>query len=478
MKRTLTALLLALAMVLSLAACGSQPGSQSQTGSDSTVSSTPAGDSSTSADETEDDTDAAPLTEEDVYARMEEIISDPEHPLAAAGLGVIKDGEIIFADTVGVSRFNAEDASKNIPANKDTKYRIASISKLCAAIGAWQLIEQGKIDPDADVSDYLGFELRNPNYPDTPITVRMLMSHTSSIREGGDNSGSYSIPYGHDISEFFTPGSEYACEEPWAPEGQAPGEYFSYANMNYCLLATIMEKVSGERFDRYMTDHVFAPMGLTCSYNVASMDPAAQEQVGTLYRKFNEAGEYDPANGTWTAQVDDFTDGYPTEDYADYEIGTNGSLFGPMGSLRISIPELCAIMQMFSNDGTYNGVQILKPETIDEMFTPVWTYDPELENGDTYYDLMLCYGMGPQIFTSTIGDSLVADQVLPFAGHTAEAYGLLGGMAFDRETGNGLVYIVGGTGCDMDDYYGEYSSFYGWEEALLTLGAEYANFDY
>jgi CubicO group peptidase (beta-lactamase class C family) len=369
--------------------------------------------------------------------------------------------------------------ANNIAANADTKYRIASISKLNTAIGVWQLIERGDIAPEDDVSQYLGFELRNPSYPDTPITIKMLMSHTSSVREDGDNSGMYNIPLGHDISEFFTEGEEYYCEGCWAPEEEAPGEFFSYANMNYCLLATIIENVSGERFDRYMTDHVYEPMGLTCSFNVADMSEDVQENIGTLYRKKNENDEYDPINGKWVAQVDDYSDGYPApEDYDSYEIGTNGSLFGPQGGLRISIKELCAIMQMFCNDGSYNGVQILKPETVDQMFEPAWTYDEELENGDTYYDLMRSYGMGPHIFTNTGGDRLVENQDLPFVGHTSEAYGLLGGMGFDRETGNGLVYVVAGTGSDMDQYFGEYSTFYRWEELLMTYGAAYAKFDY
>ncbi len=465
MKKTL-ALILALAMLATVFA-GCAPKKEEQTVDPVEPSATP-----------EAPADNNALTEDELIARMEEIAADPEHPLAAAAIGVIKDGKVIFANTVGNKQIDNENPANNIAANADTKYRIASISKLCAAIGAWQLIEQGLIDPEADISDYLGFEVRNPNFPDTAITVKMLMSHTSSIREDGDNSGNYNIPYGHDISEFFQEGAEYYCDGCWAPAEEAPGEYFSYCNMNYCLLATIMEKVSGERFDLYMKDHVFAPMGLTCGYNVSDMPENVQKEVGTLYRKFNEAGEYDPQNGLWTAQVDDFTDGYPHNDYSDYVIGTNGSLFGPMGSLRVSVNELCQIMLMLCNNGEYEGKQILKPETVDRMFTPVWTYDPATENGDTYYGLMLCYAMGPHIFTNTDGDRLVADQDLPFEGHTSEAYGLLGGLGIDREKGNGIVYIVAGTGSDMDEYYGEYSSFYGWEEALLTAGAQFAQFDY
>ncbi|MBR3972771.1 MAG: beta-lactamase family protein [Oscillospiraceae bacterium] len=412
------------------------------------------------------------ISRENLISRMQEIISDPEHPLMAAAIGVLKNGCVLFSDAVGKKQLGSDDATG------DTKFRIASISKLVTAVGVWQLIEQNRIDPDVDISGYLGFKLRNPHYPDTPITVRMLLSHTSSIRDGG-KPGSYNIPLGHSISEFFTEGTRYHMPRCWAPAEEAPGKFFAYCNMNYCLLGTIVERVSGERFDEYMTNHVFTPMGLSCSFNVSGMPEAVQAQVGTIYRKVDAHDEYDPVNGTWTAQVDDFSDGYPHEDYSGYIIGSNGSLFGPMGSLRISVKELCCIMQMLCSGGTFNGTQILMAETIEYMFTPAWTYDPDLKNGDTYDGMMRCYGMGPHIFTNTnMADRIVSGQNLPFAGHTADAYGLLGGMCFDRKNGNGLIYIVAGTGSDKSKYLGKYSAFYGWEEALLAAGAEFAGFEY
>ena len=400
---------------------------------------------------------------------MQAVLDNPEHPVLTAAVGILKEGQVLFADAVGQKQLGGDAAAA------DTKYRIASISKLVTAVGVWQLIEQGRIDPDADVSGYLGFVLRNPAYPDTPITVKMLLSHTSSIRE---RPGSYNIPYGHPISEFFTEGKPYHNPTCWAPLGEAPGVYFAYCNMNYCLLGTVIENVSGQRFDRYMTDHIFAPLGLSCSYHVAGMPREVQAQVGTLYRKLNADGVQDPVNGVWTAQCDDFTGGYPREDYAGYTVGTNGSLFGPMGSLRISIRELCRIMEMFCGKGSWQGIQILRPETVDRMFTPVWTFDRSRKNGDNYAGLMNCYGMGPHIFTNTLGDRLVPGQALPFAGHTAEAYGLVGGMGFDREKGNGIVYFVAGIGGDMSKSAGTYSAFYRWEEALLTAAAEFAQFAY
>lgn len=390
----------------------------------------------------------------------------------ASAIGVVKDGKILFANTVGWKQLD------KAPATGDTKYRIASISKLSTAVGIWQLIEQGLMDPEGDVSSYLGFELRNPHHPTIPITLKMVMSHTSSIRDG-DVPASYNIPYPHPLSAFFTEG--HCCYNPqcWAPAEEAPGVYYQYCNMNYCLLGQMIENVSGQRFDRYMIDHVYAPMGLSCSFNVSEMPDSVKTQVGTLYRKFNEAGEYAPLGGNWVPQCDDFSNGYPKLDYSDYVLGTNGSLFGPQGGLRVSVRELCQIMLMFCNGGSHNGAQILKPETVDRMFAPVWTYDPGKKNGFNDNLSTNCYGMGPQIFFNIpMGDRIVEDQVLPFEGHNACAYGLLGGLLFDRSKGNGIVYIVAGTGSDPEQYSGTYSSFYGWEEALLTAAADFAQFVY
>ena len=409
---------------------------------------------------------------ETLLARMMAIAADPEHPLMAAAVGIVKNGRVLFSGAVGHKQLTGEAATA------DTKYRIASISKLSTAIGIWQLIERGLMDPEGDISQYLGFTLRNPHHPDIPLTLKMVMCHTSSIRDG-EVPGSYNIPYGYPITAFFEAG--HPCHNPdcWAPAVEVPGVYYHYCNMNYCLLGHMIEHVSGQRFDQYMIEHVFAPMDLSCSFNVAEMPDRVKAQVGTLYRKHDPSGAYDPIGGTWTPQCDDFTGGYPNPDHSGYAVGTNGSLYGPMGSLRISMNELCQMVLMFCSGGSYNGVQILRPETVERMFTPAWTYDPQLHNGNNYNRMMNCYGMGPHIFLNIdMGDRIVKGQDLPFEGHTAEAYGLLGGMLFDRRRGNGLLYIAAGTGSDPDRYPGRYSSFRGWEEDLLTAAADCAQFDY
>lgn len=109
----------------------------------------------------------------------------------------------------------------------------------------------------------------------------------------------------------------------------------------------------------------------------------------------------------------------------------------------------------------------------------VWTYDPLRKNGDNYGGLMNCYGMGSHIFTNTdAGDRMVIGQDFPFAGHTAEAYGLIGGMGFDSRKGNGIVYFIAGFRGDMHKCFGKYSAFYRPEEFLLTACVHFAQFAY
>jgi CubicO group peptidase (beta-lactamase class C family) len=144
------------------------------------------------------------LEYDEILKRIQSIIKNPEAPLLAGELAVLKNNETIFCKSLGTSRLN-RDGTENKTSNEFTKYRTASISKLFTAIAIWQLEEKGLLNVTDEASKYLNFPLRNPKFPDTPITIEMLLSHTSSARENGSN---YNIPYNHHISEFFTDESE------------------------------------------------------------------------------------------------------------------------------------------------------------------------------------------------------------------------------------------------------------------------------
>jgi CubicO group peptidase (beta-lactamase class C family) len=402
---------------------------------------------------------------------LKAIVDNPERPLAGLSVVVVRRGKIAYQGYFGNREINSEDSGKSLKVDRNTKFRIASISKLVTAIGIMQMVEQNIIDLDEDAGRYLGFRFRNPNYPDMPVTVRMLMSHTSSVRDGE----SYKFPPTDTLDQAFVPGGKYwENGSHWAAAGESgkdlsPGKYFDYANLNYGVLGTILEAVSGERFDRYMRTHVILPLGLKASYNMQYFSIPELKQVSVIYRKRDSKENWDP-QGPWYAQVDDFhgVPVTPPEGADRYIPGKNATWMAPQGGLRISALDLSRIMRMFLNRGEFKGVRIIKPETVNLMFSPQWTYDKLKRNGDTYKDLMLCYGLGPQILTNAAGDRLLEKGNPVMMGHIGEAYGLLSCMMMDFDRRDGYIYIIGGLGADPEKNRGSYSSFFKWEEEIGT----------
>ena len=405
------------------------------------------------------------LSNEEINKRIQKIINNENAPLIGGSLAVIKNNTTLYCDSIGISRL------KNESSNKDIKYRTASISKLFTAIAIWQLDEQGKLNVSEDVSKYLNFQLKNPKFNNITITIKMLLSHTSSIRESDSN---YNIPLGYNISDFFTNGTEIYYDKAYSEK--EPG-YFEYVNMNYCLLGTIIENVTNTRFDKYMIENVLKPLNITGSFNIYEMEKEYLDKVGTIYRKLNEKKEFD-IKGEFIPQMDDFSEGYPKKNFSNYTIGTNGALFGPQGGLRISIEELTHLVYMFLNNGTYNNKTILKKETIDKMLTKIWEYDKSTNNGNTNNDYDLVYLGGPTMIINKGKNRLHKRKRFNFTGHTADAYGLFGGLFFDRIKGYGVVYIGNGDSKNVSQYNPSYSSYNNWALEFIDLADEIAYFDY
>ena len=414
--------------------------------------------------------DKLKIPNDEIIKRIESIINNKDSPLLAGGLAVIKDNQTLFCKSIGKARLN-KDGTVNKTSNEFVKYRTASISKLFTAIAIWQLEEKGSLNITDEASKYLNFTLRNPNFPETPITIEMLLSHTSSISEKGPN---YNIPYNHHISEFFLEDSDIYYNGSYSKTNY-PG-YYDYMNINYCLLGTIIENVSKQRFDLYMIEHVLEPLNITGSFNIYEMSKEALDETGTLYEKLTN-GEFD-INGYWTARMDDFVNGYPKANYSEYVIGTNGALYGPMGDLRVSLTELTHLIHMFLNNGTYNNNIILKKETIEKMFKIIWKYDKKKNNGNTYNDYDYAYAGGPSVITNIGRNRLHEKKNLNFSGHTADAYGLFGGLFFDRIKGYGLVYRGNGVSINLEKNVYSFSPYNKWAIDFIKLADEIAQFDY
>ncbi|MEI6727928.1 MAG: serine hydrolase, partial [Actinomycetes bacterium] len=277
--------------------------------------------------------------------QLRAVMQTPDMPILAIQAVVLKQGRVVYAQSFGPRYVDNAVPANDLPATNDTKYRIASISKMVAAVGLMQLVEKGKIDLDADVSKYLGFSFRNPNFPNAKITTRMLLSHTSSLRDGDY----YSFPATDKLSDYVTPaGAHFEGGARWATPiagtDASPGHYFSYQNLNYGVLATILEAVTHERFDRYMQTHVLDPLGADASYDVRWFSLCDLRNVGVLYRQMDANGVWD-SNGPWYPQVDDYRGVRPPAPVGadSYVPGTNATWESPQGGLRISALDLSRV---------------------------------------------------------------------------------------------------------------------------------------
>ncbi len=415
---------------------------------------------------------AAPLAASQAEAltrRLQAIVDDPAIPLPGLSVVAIRAGEIVYSRQFGYQRL-ATATTPAQPMDADTMLRIASISKLVTTLGAMKLVEQGRLALDADVGDYLGYRLRNPHFPQQPITLRMLLTHTSSLRD----EGGFKFDPNVDLKEVLLPGGRLHGKGAMWSATHAPGRWFEYVNVGSGVVATIMERAGGERFDRLMRRLVFDPMGLKAGFYLADFAPANIDDVATLYRRRDKDGaeRWDP-KGPWIAQTDDFhvTLPSPPPGLDRYRPGANGTLFGPQGSLRISTGELAQLMLMLMNEGRHGSQQILKPETVRTVLSRQWTIQEGVNgsasgDGGTFHGLYGAWGLGNQHFLDASarkdgrarGDRLVEGGGFTGVGHLGWAWGLNALFVFDPRTKNGMIYAASGVGDDPDRHPGRFSS--------------------
>jgi CubicO group peptidase (beta-lactamase class C family) len=397
---------------------------------------------------------------------LQAIVNDPAMPLPSLSVVAIHHGEIVYSQQLGSKRV-ATATSPAQPVDANTMFRIASISKFVTTLGTMKMVEQGRLPLDADISDYLGYRLRNPNFPNHPITLRMLLTHISSLHDDGGFKWEPMV----DLRDVLLPGRRfYGKGDAWS-KSAPPGQYFEYVNFNWGIIATIMERASGERFDHLMRHLIFDPMEMKAGFYLADFAPANINDIATLYRKREKDGDeiWDP-NGPWIAQSDDFGAQAPVPPAGldNYVVGTNGTIYGPQGGLRISANELAKIMLMLMNDGRYGNKQILKPGTIAAIFTRQWTLtaDGKNDNGDSDHGLYRAWGLGNQQFidVSTVkngragGDQLVEGGGFKGVGHLGWSWGMNAFFVFDPQTKNGMIYVSNGVGANPELHPGRFSS--------------------
>jgi CubicO group peptidase (beta-lactamase class C family) len=210
-----------------------------------------------------------------------------EHAVMGISVAVVKKGKVIYTHSFGL-----KNAETNTPLTDDCLFRIASISKSFSATSIMQLAEAKKLSLDDDISKLAGFSVRNPKYPGTVITLRMVMSHLSSI---------------NDSQGYFTLDAINPDKNPdWAKcySDYEPGKGYRYCNLNYNMVGTIIERISGERFDQYVKQHVLNPLGLYGGYCVDSLDAS---RFATIYEYNDSLKQHIPSPGAYAPRREEIS---------------------------------------------------------------------------------------------------------------------------------------------------------------------------
>jgi len=364
--------------------------------------------------------------------------------LVGMTVSVAKNNQIVFTKGYGL-----RDVARNLTMNDSSQYRIASVSKTITAIALMKLYENGAFSLDDDISQYLGFQLRNPVFPTQVITIRKVLSHTSSLRDGTGYDGfladSYSQNPPPSLSALLTPAGSYYTGNMFSSSQGPDNNYFTYSNINYGVIGTLIERLSNKRFDIFCRENIFEPIGMNASFNVD--DFSSVNNIAVLYRR---------TGSNWIPQLDNYGGVKPPpRNLSAYVTGSNGLLFAPQGGLRVSGTDLAKILILLKDGGIYNGVRILNDSTVSQMLIPVWAYNGS--NGNNYYGIFNTYAFGCHRTTELLpGETLF--------GHPGEAYGLISDIYFSEVKDYGIVFITNGGQWG----YGAYSGWYNVEEQVFT----------
>ncbi|WP_290624908.1 serine hydrolase [Altibacter sp.] len=358
--------------------------------------------------------------------------------------------------------FGLRDFDRSLLITPQTHYRIASVSKAFTALGILKLYDQGAFEMDDAISPYLGYMVENPSHPGLPITFRMLLSHTSSLQDGSGYAPFLAATYSQDpipsIAEVLIPGGVYFSSNMWRSE--SPGTFFAYSNLNYGVLGTLIEKISGVRFDTFMKNEILVPLGISGSFNIQDLPDI--NDVAVLYRN----------QGGWQPQYDNYQGNMPPPpNLGSYVPGTNGVYFAPQGGLRISASDTGKFLRYLATNGGASNLQISE-DTLILMKSLQWDYNGT--NGDMYSGLFNRWGLGLHHANITPNDAICEfGNFSSFLGHPGEAYGLISDAYFLEEYNVSFSLLINGS---WNGYQaGAVSSFYTVEEAVFSALCDHIN---
>lgn len=259
---------------------------------------------------------------------------DEQH-LAGATVAVVQEGELLFAKGYGYA-----DVAAQTPVVADqTLFFPGSVGKLFTWTAVMQLVEQGKLDLAADINQYLDFAI--PNTFAEPITLEHLMTHTAGFEEQLVALQAASADDLLPLREFLV---EYQPERVYPP-----GQWFAYSNYGTALAGYIVERVSGQPFEQYITGQILEPLDMTRSAAVQPLPDELMVDYSQGYHYRN--GEYEAVNFEWIPDP-------------------------PAAPVRATATDMAHFMIAHLNNGRYGDGRILGAESVAAMHQTQFTHDP------------------------------------------------------------------------------------------------------
>ena len=285
---------------------------------------------------------------------------------------VAQHGEIVYERYYG-----EQQKTTHVPVTEKTYFRGASVTKLVTGIGLMKMMDEGLLDPDEDISTYLGYTVRNKRFMNTPITLRMLMSHTAGLVENATFAYKSAI-----LSDMINVEKKAGSNFKKAVK---PGSEYTYSNFGAGITGAIVESVTGMDVSSYMRKTLFEPLGIDAAYSATQL--AEPEYITATYNK--DGSLY--AAPSYLLRQEYVQEAMPDQHYRV-----------TIGSLLIRPRDLARLGIALCGDGTVDGVRVLSEEAVMAMrqehsletdgITPDSPYTFFTIRQDTLFDGLRVYG--------------------------------------------------------------------------------------
>jgi len=316
---------------------------------------------------------------------------------------VMRGDNLVYERYYGLSK-----KGERVPVDENTYFRLASITKWVTGMGVMNLVENGLLRLDENVGDVVDFPIFNPKYKNESITLRMIMTHTSSITDEGGFKNQNNT-----LSDIFSAAKRKSSFLP-----KAPGAGFEYSNFAAGIVGSMMEEVTGQSVNTFMKEVLFDPLEIDAAYSP------------TLLLRPEDIVNQHEADGVLARN-------YQRVLKEEYDDTANPNLHYRLtaGCLWMTPRDLGKLMAVMTGGGEYNGFRVLSEESVQMIH--------EEQVGKNGITANTPYALFCEQFTTLADDKIIY-------GHQGQSLSMVTEVFYDLETGFAMALLTNGCSKAID----------------------------